>query len=188
MADLSPDNFKKFLDRLDPDPEQAAKKYLTLCESLVKLLAWRGCPTMDAENLADETVNRVSKQLEHEKEVKNFQNYCRGVAMKILLEYKRKRPIVNEFEERFQPSFSEPLPDVNDERMKCLEECLKELDPGDRQLVIDYYASQNEEKNKVLRKKLAAERGMTLGTLRVKAFRLRARLEKCIKKCLDAAG
>ena len=81
------------------------------------------------------------------------------------------------------------MPDFSDEpdtRISCLKFCLSEItsDGNDRLLIHGYYDADENEKNKQHRKNLAEKLGLTMNTLKVKACRLRVRLEKCIKECI----
>src|ERR1044071_2332912 len=58
---LSQEDFDALLDWLDPDPNKAEIKYEDIRKRLVKIFAGRGCA--EAEDLADETINRVTSRL-----------------------------------------------------------------------------------------------------------------------------
>ena len=70
-------------------------------------------------------------------------------------------------------------------RLDCLKKCLAEVssNDSDRRLILDYYGAADGEKNKMQRKNLAETLGLTMNTLKVKACRLRERLERCINDC-----
>jgi hypothetical protein len=51
-------------------------------------------------------------------------------------------------------------------------------------LIIGYYDLKTGEKNKDHRKNLAQKLNLTMTTLKVKACRIRERLEKCINECV----
>jgi hypothetical protein len=55
----------------------------------------------------------------------------------------------------------------------------------DRTLIIGYYDADAGEKNKEIRRALAERLGLTMTTLKVKACRIRERLEKCINECVE---
>src|SRR5689334_18556794 len=57
---LSQEAFDALLDWLDSDREQAGIKYEDIRGRLVMMFAARGC--VDAEDLADETINRVTQR------------------------------------------------------------------------------------------------------------------------------
>src|SRR6266571_4389824 len=87
---LTQDAFDSLLDWLNADRVLAGKKYEAIRLRLIKIFTCRGCP--EAEDLADETINRVTARVE---EVANTYEgdpalYFYGVAQKLHLEYLRK--------------------------------------------------------------------------------------------------
>jgi RNA polymerase sigma factor (sigma-70 family) len=174
---MSQESFEGLLDWLDPNREQAAIKYEQVRCGLISYFIFRA--PCDAEDLADETINRVSSRLgEIELEANGERTrYFYGVARKVHLEYlRRKTP--------HPPS----EPQVDSERVevefRCLEECISKLSPEHRQLVLRYYQADGRQKIEQ-RKKLADELGIAPNALRIRAYRIRAALQKCLEKCVD---
>ena len=89
--ELSQEAFDALLDWLDSDREQAALKYEKIRRSLIKIFTGRGC--VEPEDLADETINRVTSKLkEIEKEFSGDRTrYFFGVANKVHLEHLRRK-------------------------------------------------------------------------------------------------
>jgi len=76
------------------------------------------------------------------------------------------------FDEDIEPSY------------ECLEHCLEHLPSTNRQLVLEYY--RQERKAKIdHRKLLAAELGIAVNALRIRAHRIRRSLEQCVHSCLE---
>ena len=77
---------------------------------------------------------------------------------------------------------------VNDEsalmREECLQNCLQELSEEKRKLVLGYYAKEKQAKIDH-RTEMAQQLGISVETLRVRVYRIRGTLEKCIERCLD---
>jgi DNA-directed RNA polymerase specialized sigma24 family protein len=70
-------------------------------------------------------------------------------------------------------------------RLECLDHCLAALSSDSRQLIMDYY--QEERRAKIeLRQQLAKKLSIPLNALRIRAHRIRASLEKCVTKCVQA--
>lgn len=170
--------FDSLLAWLDPDRELAAAKYEQIRRRLIKLFTCRG--RHDAEELADETINRVTvKAPEVAREyVGDPSLYFYGVAQKVLLESLRKRPP--------QPYVPPPDPDESEETERefdCLERCMQGLTPESRELVLDYY--RNDRRAKIdHRRELAARRGIGQNALRIRVHRIRATLQECVRACL----
>ncbi|HEX8197785.1 MAG TPA: hypothetical protein VF571_16455, partial [Pyrinomonadaceae bacterium] len=110
--------------------------------------------------------------------------YFYGIARKVSLEAHRKKPEVPATQNPFYlPVFDEDS-EENYQRRNCLNRCLVELPNDDRSIVVQYYASE-ERTNIDHRHQLALECRLTLNTLRVRAHRIRQRLQKCVEACLE---
>ena len=177
------------LSALDADEVRAAEKYETLRYKLVNLLTWRGCSNSDADELADHTLDRVAAKIAEGEKVENVPAYAGSVARFILLEHKRKKR---------EDAAGDDLPEVavepdveilkdSDERMECLRDCMASTvpNPVDQRIIVGYYDTDSNEKNKHARKRLAESLDMSIGALKVKACRLRDRLERCINDCVE---
>ena len=173
---LTPESFDALLAWLDSDRNKAGQKYEEIRRRLIKLFTCRGCP--EAEDLADETINRVIKRLpEIEEQFTGEQiRYFYGVANKVHLESLRRKPPV-------PPPVSPPDEELSAE-IECLEKCISELRNEHRVLVIEYY--QEDKRAKIdHRKKLAEKLGIAANALRIRAYRIRASLEICLRECLS---
>ena len=67
----------------------------------------------------------------------------------------------------------------------CLENCLERLSSNSRALIEGYYSAEKQAKI-VLRKRLAQQYGINVSVLRLRALRLRQKLQACIEQCLEA--
>lgn len=180
------DNFDELLSWLHPDRDQAGKKYEDIRRRLIRVFIHRGCTT--AEDLADETITRVTRKVLEVKAAYNSGDdpalYFYGVARNVYREYLKRRPV---------PLLSPPTappPEGTDEsslQYDCLEKCLKLLTPQNRELIMEYYHSAEEAKIEN-RKKLASRLGLALNALRIRAHRIRAELKKCVLECVKEAA
>lgn len=186
---LTQEVFDRLLYWLDADRDRAGKKYEEIRLRLIKLFVCRGCA--DPEELADETINRVAAKIvdvTSEWDNSDPGRYFGGVAQKIHLEYLRKgRTQQTDVEyvalsNRYEPT-TEALNNLEAE-YHCLEQCLERLTYANRSLVIRYY--QNEKQAKIEERKLfAAELGIAVNALRIRAHRIRVALQDCVQKCID---
>jgi DNA-directed RNA polymerase specialized sigma24 family protein len=188
LPTLTADSFSLLLAALDADETRAAEKYEALRYKLVNLLTWRGCVESDADDLADQTLDRVAAKIAEGEKVENVQAYAATVARFISLEHKRKRredAVGDELPETAVAPEIDILQD-RDDRMDCLRECLAETvpNPTDQKIIVGYYDTESNEKNKNARKRLAESLEMSIGALKVKACRLRDKLERCINDCV----
>jgi DNA-directed RNA polymerase specialized sigma24 family protein len=180
MSKREPPNqeaFDKLLLWLNPVREKAGEKYEHIRGRLIKIFAAKGC--FEAEDLADETINVVASKVD--KIIDHYEGdpalYFCGVARKIYLEYRKRKPAPD------VPPPDPPDPEVERAR-DCLDKCLEELEADDRGLVIRY---QEDDKQKRIaqRKQLAEALHITRNGLRIKVFHIRSRLETCVEDCLQ---
>ena len=178
---LTKEQFHQLLAWLATDSARAAEKYEAIRRRLITFFLNRQCE--EAEDLADETINRVAKKASVLKDnyVGDPARFFYGVAKKVLLEYlrQRKRPL---------PS---PPPSASrselEPHLECLEECLEKLKPASRELILRYY--QDQKKAKIATHKEMGEMlRLKAGTLRARAHRIRVKLEKCVRECLARAA
>ena len=166
---------------LDSDREQAALKYEDIRKRLIKIFTGRAC--VEAEDLADETINRVISKLDElEKEFEGDRGrYFFGVANKVYLEYLRKKAPQ-------PPPFSQIDSNQIELEFRCLEHCIETLSEADRYLLLQYYGAEGGAKVEH-RKRLAEELGIAPNALRIRAYRIRVGLQACMEKCMeDASG
>lgn len=180
------DNFEALLAWLDPDLERAGAKYEDIRHSLIHIFSWRAC---DAEDLADEIINRVTKKVPELAATYKGDPalYFYGVAKKMLLEVNRRKPAIElPSPDKLENGRTEPPDDSEIEsdfesEYECLEECLTKLPQADRELFLLYHRDGPKIDS---RKQLAARLGLRPTNLRVKAHRIRAVLQKCIQECV----
>jgi len=178
-AGVSPEAFNRLLSALDADPHRAGTAYKHLRERTAGLLRWWGAP--DPEDLADLTLDRVARKLEEGVLIADgsFGAYVRGVARMIFYE-SRRRPQLQSGD-RIHLA---PPPSTDPDLLACLDSCLEGLPLQDRSVVLRYYGDG---KLSDLRRRLGLEMGVSMTALRIRAYRLRAQLERCVLDCRSRA-
>lgn len=176
---LTPEQFRQLLDWLDPDLARAGEKYEAIRRRLIKIFLNRRCD--EAEDLADETINRVARKAAVLKKefVGEPTHYFYGVAKKVFLEHVRRS--------NRKPPAPPPPVDVSDELepyLKCLDECLEKLSPESRALILEYYEEEKQAKV-TSHKEMVAQMNLKPGALRARVHRIRGKLEKCVLECLE---
>jgi DNA-directed RNA polymerase specialized sigma24 family protein len=179
--------FDGLLALLGPDRDVAAERYLEIRGNLVRLFEWRGCPT--PEEYADETINRCARKIGDGEVIRDLATYCIGVARMLLLEMGRDRARqTRSLDDAPEPQVvpSEPEDD-HDRGVDCLRACLGQLPPDHRTLILSYYQGDKGDKIRN-RNRLTRTMGISPGTLRMRALRLRASLQLCAQNCLQNQG
>jgi len=183
---LTKEAFDRLLVALGGDRDSAAQKYLEIRTNLMRFFEWRGCSF--PEDHADETINRIAKRVAEGEEILNYSGYAMGVARLLLLE-------INKGRQREQQALAEigtssevyeEEPDESETRLVCLRSCLKTLSADNRELILEYYQGEKGEKIQN-RKKLMDRFGIPVNTLRMRALRLRERLQSCVETCVAEA-
>lgn len=182
---LTQELFDPLLDWLDPDRERAGHKYETIRLKLIKIFTSRGCP--DAEELADETINRVASKLSGI--VNNWEGdpalYFFKVAQYVFAERRTK-------DSRREMLKQDPvvMPIVMEENednpeYECLVHCLEVLRISERTLVVGYYEQQGRAKIEQ-HQQMATAMGIAINALRIRACRIKRTLRKCVQECVGA--
>ena len=182
---LNQEAFDKLLIAFDEDRDTAGRKYLEIRNNLTRFFEWRGCSF--PEDHADETINRMAKRVVEGEQILNHSGYAMGVARLLLLE-------INKGRQREQSALAEIstapeayVPeDDGERRLTCLRSCLQTLSPDNRELILQYYQGEKGEKIGN-RKKLLERLGIPVNTLRMRALRLREKLQSCVEECLSGA-
>ena len=170
----------KLLARFSPDRNEAAQQYELMRNRLVRFFERRSCPV--AEDLADIVINRVARRIDEGQNILNLTGYSLEVARLVFLEWLRPRDrTVNIDDIPEIPSREFLKDDAKEMRLRCLDECLDHQAPESRTLILSYYVDTKRAKINH-RRELAEE--STLNALRIRACRIRKKLEKCVKDCV----
>jgi DNA-directed RNA polymerase specialized sigma24 family protein len=174
---LQQEEFDRLLRWLDPDAARAGLDYEEIRWRLIAILTSRGCRA--PEELADETIDRVARRVADIKDtyVGDKSLYFLGVMNNVHHEY-LKRPSMPRLPDRDDDG------DAKEQTHACLEKCLDHLAPNSRKLIERYYAADKRAKID-LRKRIAAEFGIGINTLRLRALRIREKLQTCIEQCVE---
>lgn len=190
---LTPVAFDRLLQWLDDGVESQGDTYLEMRRRLVSYFDRRN--RLSADELADETLNRVGRTLEKDGVIATRPpaRYCYVVAKFVLLEDIRREQQRAQVDEKqladglparrgAKPSEADEGEKIRERRLDCLDRCLEKLKPEQRTFVIDYYRDSGHEKI-VRRRGLAAELGISMNALGIRACRVRSTLETCVEAC-----
>jgi DNA-directed RNA polymerase specialized sigma24 family protein len=174
-SDPTQQEFDALLRWLGGSAEEAGRAYEIIRRRLIALFVCRGCP--QAEDLADETINRVMRATQKEGFIYEGApiRYFYGVAKLVHLESLRRHPV---------PEIPVHNTEEVESEHKCLERCVGQLPERSRELVLEYYQEQGRARF-AHRAKLAEKLGIPLTTLRVQAHRIRGLLRDCMAQCME---
>ena len=182
-------NFEALLRWLDPDPEEAAKKYEEIRERLIKTFTWYRF--VDVEGLADEVMDRVENKITEI--VGDYSGdpkaYFYAVARNVAREKIRERQRFSSFEEGSGETFTSAALEENADSVEqeALNHCLDQLSERDRQIILAYYQYEQETKT-AHHLRLAEELALSRNALWIRVSRIRSALEKCVRERLDKSG
>jgi hypothetical protein len=175
----------RLLERLDPDQAAAGERYEDLRHTLLRFFEWRRVALADLA--ADETLDRLGRRLAGGETIVDVRAYALGIARLVALEHQR-RPETRHVP--LDPPAAQRLvapadPAGDDARMTCFDGCFGALAPDIRQFIVGYYSNAGRERIDA-RAELARQQQLSPNALRLRAQRIRDRLEHCIGQCLAA--
>ena len=182
----------RLLAWLDDGVDSQGQNYLEMRRRLSSYFDRRN--RQSADELADETLNRIGRTLEKDGTIATTPpaRYCYVVARFVLLEDIRRQRTTVPLKEPWAADASTirraggDAADADraeqDERLECLDRCLEELKPDQRELVIEYYRDTGRQKIE-RRRDLANRLGITMNALGIRACRIRNTLEACVEGC-----
>jgi DNA-directed RNA polymerase specialized sigma24 family protein len=184
---LTQEAFDALLGWLDADRDCAGRKYEQIRLKLIKIFLCGGCS--EAEDLADETINRVASKVPSLASTYRGdpEPYFYGVSNNVEREYRRRASRVGASAAvGIAGNMNSAIRDANEaeRRYSCLERCLAEMQPKSRDLVLRYY--QDHKLKRISHRKLVAqEMGIAPNALRIRVCRIRGSLEGCVRQCLE---
>jgi RNA polymerase sigma factor (sigma-70 family) len=183
---IPPQSFDEILAWLNPDRNEAAKIYVQLRHDLTKIFTWNRC--LDPDGLTDEVFDRVARKVHDVRPIYDGDPkfFFYGIARNLIKESpKRIKKYVSIEDTDLPAKEPEPADESTAMREECLSSCLQKLSAEKRELIVGYYTKEKQAKIDY-RTELAQKLGISVEALRVRVYRIRSTLEKCIEQCLDA--
>ena len=178
---LQSHQFEALLRLFSENREEAGKFYEAVRRRLVQFFLSKHCD--QAEQLADETLNRVATKAETYDPARNIRPTT--FVFGLYLEYLRRPdrgavPLdLGDIDSTAAPNAA-----LEDEtEFECLDACLQRLSVDDRDLVIKYYSREKAERIE-MRRQLAEFLGVSQEALHARVFRIRRNLRKCVDDCV----
>ena len=189
---LTPAAFDRLLNWLDQGIDSEGEKYLEMRRRLVGYFSRKNC--LSPDDLADETLNRLARRLEEEGSIvaPNPAQYCYIVARFVLLEFLRKTKsqsldhltLVTRADTHANPPDESIDKMAQELRWECLQQCIAKINDQSRELINNYYYGDQGTKIQN-RRALAAKLNITINALSIRAWRIRNKLEVCVKRCIE---
>ncbi|MFL6255020.1 MAG: RNA polymerase sigma factor [Pyrinomonadaceae bacterium] len=168
----------KLFQLLEPDSRSIEEGFRQCRFKLVKFFAWRYCE--DPDNLADETVSRLLKNVRDGQVISadNPYSYVYAIAVNVFKEYLRAKK-----KGAAQTDLSEARDVViQQEADDCKRQCFEQLPSEKRELLERYYQDDDS------REDIAKEQGLSLNALRLKVHRIKQGLKRCREDCRKHSG
>ena len=159
---------------LEPEGQTIEARFQRCRLKLVKFFAWRHCE--DPDNLADETISRLLKNVHAGQEISagTPYSYLYAIASHVFQEYlraKEKGKMLVELDEL--PEIPISRPDDG-----CKKQCFQRLPDAKRELLAHYYLDDDD------RSTIAQEESLSLNALRLQIYRIKQELKRCCEDCL----
>ena len=159
--------------------------YQSIRIKLIRYFDWQRC--VAAEELTDETIDRVAKRIAQGQQIENLGGFFYGVARLVLKEFQRKEQKQQRASANLPTSTEEVSNDDEDDavqlRRECNKKCLEDLAEAERDLIVPY-CQPDGRSNKERRQDIATKLGIKRENLRLKVYRIRHKLDKCVADCL----
>jgi DNA-directed RNA polymerase specialized sigma24 family protein len=176
--EVTRENFESFLKWLSPDSDSAGEEYERLRFRLCTFFSQRQCRFSD--ELADETINRVILK-SSEEVIENKLAYCYGVAKNVYRESLRKE---REHLNVDEVQIAAKSPVEQSFSTECLDKCLAELSPENRNLILDYFSEIKLAKIE-LHQRISESLKTTQTALRMRVMRIKQKLKICVQECMS---
>jgi DNA-directed RNA polymerase specialized sigma24 family protein len=175
--EITREKFAGFLEWLSPDRDRAGEEYERLRFRLCTFFSQRQCSF--ADELADETINRVILKSSAEK-IESKIAYCYGVAKNVYRESLRKERTHLDIDE---VSIAAKAPEEPSFSRECLDKCLEKLSPDNRNLLLEYFSEAKLAKIE-LHRRISEGLETTQTALRMRVMRSKQKLKVCVQECM----
>jgi DNA-directed RNA polymerase specialized sigma24 family protein len=166
--------FDKLLQALEPGALAPRDSFRRFRLRVVRFFVYKRCE--DPENLADETISRLIKNIHSGQQISSEHpfNYVRAIAQNVFYEdvrAKQKSGIQTDIDELQDI----PAPEGTED---CWTLCLAQLSPDKRELLEHYFLDSIDSEQ------FAREKGLTINALRLTVHRYKKALKLCVENCI----
>lgn len=175
---LDRQTFNSLLQALAPDYEEAGHTYEATRACLIRF--FETCQCFPADELADETLDRVARRIYEGVALSDLRRYALGVARRVASEYRKTLRVVHLSLPYSLPQSTPLEEDPLARQLDALERGLARLPGTERDLVLSYF---RQEGAPCSRRQLSQEFGLSRVALRVRVHRIRKKLEVMLADC-----
>lgn len=180
---MTNESFRILLEALKSHSSDAGSAYTNLRNSLVRYFQIKD--DVDTDEAADEVLDRVALKLSQNTEIKNLTQYSFGVASLIFLERLRAAAKNKKAQTEFYAAREKQSNDDLQDDFVYFRECFQKLSLAEKNFMKDYFPDLPFTELTPHREKLCAEKKLSINNLRIKIYRLKQRLEDCVRKKLS---
>ena len=177
---LNAGSYSLLLQALSSREDVAATEFTKLRDTLVRFFLIKG--EIEPDEAADETLDRLAAKLGGPAVIENLTKYSFGIARLVFLENLRKTSKADQAVKAYALETADRVqPDDETDGFSRMRDCFGQLSVPDKDLLRAYFADVPRNRLDEERLQLAASMGASLNNLRLKIFRLRRRLEDCVR-------
>ncbi|CAN5382097.1 hypothetical protein BH10ACI1_BH10ACI1_12330 [soil metagenome] len=176
---LTADSYSLLLRAFSADEKSAVAAYTKLRASLVRFFQIKG--DVAPEESADETIERVAAKLGETVQIEDLTKYSFGTARLVFLENLRKSQKQKKAFEDFRWANELQKNDEEADDFAPFRECFESLPDAEKNILQKYFEDLPYAKLNENRQKLTGKLGVSVNNLRLKIFRMRRRLEDCVR-------
>ncbi len=180
---MTAESLKQLLTAFSTDPAAAGDAYQKLRESLRRYFEFKG--DCAPETAADATLDRIARKISEGIEIADITKYGFAAARLIYLERLRLEQKQTNAARQFYAASDARAGDEENDGFAPMRECFGELPEADRKMLQNYFADLPSAELSARRQFLIDEQQMTLNQMRLRIFRLRKRLQNCVRAKLD---
>lgn len=177
-SNLDQTTLDKLFQLLEPGARSAEEGFRQCRLKLIKFFAWRRCE--DPDNLADETISRLLKNVRAGQEISagNLYSYVYAIAHNVFKEYVRARKKAAALRE-LDEARRGVAPRATDD---CQKQCFEQLPRERQELLVRYYLEGDDPAE------IAQDDGLSLNALRLQIHRTKQGLRRCCEDCQKNSG
>ena len=176
---ITSESFNQLLKAISSDKLEAGVAYTKLRDSLVRFFQLKG--DFAPDEAADETLDRVAIKFSQNTEIDDLTKYSFGVARFIFLERLKLANKEKIAAEGFYKDKISLKTEEESDGFSPLRECFERLDNEEKNILQTYFADIPHSKLIEQREQFSVKNDISVNNLRLKIFRLRQRLENCVK-------